>query len=155
MHALERCIPAIFLVAATLAASAQERKPGLYEVTLVTTTVSPSANSYPPRVTQVCLTQSMIDKYGAIVPDNLTHLCQLANVVKKPGGMSADLVCSGPITGNGTLAVNWTDSEHTKGHIHFSGSIHPGENEIKIEWNADTTSVFKSPDCGVVKPNVP
>jgi hypothetical protein len=155
MRIIHRCILASSLLAAALIAGAQDRKPGLYDLTLTTTTVSPSASTYPPRTLQVCLTQEMIDKYGAIVPENLTHLCQVTNVVKKPGGMSADLVCSGALNGNGTLQVNWTDSEHTKGSIHFSGTIHPGDNDIKIEWNAATTSVYKSPDCGAVKPAEP
>ena len=99
-----------FLLAA-LAAPAQERKPGLYELTLTTTTISPSASKYPARVMQICLTQEMIDKFGAIVPERLTHVCQLVNVVKKPGGMTADMVCSGGMTGKGTIEVAWSDSE--------------------------------------------
>lgn len=134
------------LLAAALAANAQDRKPGLYEVTLTTTMATPSPATYPPYTTQVCLTQAMIDKYGAIVPDNLRS-CQVINVVKKPGAMSADISCSGGLTGKGTLEVSWTDSEHTKGHIQFSGSLHPAGKEIKIEWNAETVSVYKGSDC--------
>ena len=155
MRAIHRYLLVNCLLASALAAGAQDRKPGLYDLTLTTTTVSPSSSVYPPRTMQVCLTQEMIDKYGAIVPQNLTHLCQVTNVVKKPGGMSADLVCSGALNGNGTLQVNWTDSEHTKGSIHFSGTIHPGESDIKIEWNAATSSAYKGPDCGAVKPAEP
>ena len=87
-----------------------------------------------------------------MIPDRLTNICQVANVVKKPGGVNADLVCSGPITGKGTLEVIWTDSEHTTGTIHFSGSIQPGETPIKIEWAAVTKSTYKGPDCGAVMP---
>ena len=144
-----------FLGAAALSASAQDRKPGVYEVTLTTTMVTPSPATYPPRTTQVCLTQHMIDTYGAIVPDNLSNVCQVVNVVKKTGGMSADLVCSGGINGKGTLDVNWTDSEHTKGEIHFSGTLHPQQNEIKIEWEATTVSVYKGPDCSVISKRTP
>jgi Protein of unknown function (DUF3617) len=155
MRAIQRSVVSLCLIGATSAAGAQERKPGLYDVTFTTTTVSPSPAVYPPRTMQVCLTQQMIDKFGAIVPDNLTHICQLANVDKKPGGMTADLVCSGPLTGKGTLEVNWTDGEHTKGNIHFSGSMHPGDKEIKIEWSTATSSVYKSPDCAAPKTTVP
>jgi hypothetical protein len=97
----------------------------------------------------------MIDKYGAIVPENLSNVCQLVNVVKKPGGMTADIVCSAAIKGKGTLEVVWSDSEHSKGNLHFSGTIHPGDNDIKIEWNAVTSSVYKGPDCGTLKPAAP
>ncbi len=137
------------LLAASLAAHAQDRKPGVYDVTLTTTMVTPSPATYPPRTTQVCLTQAMIDKYGAIVPDNLRS-CEVINVVKKPGGMSADISCTAGITGTGTLEVNWTDSEHTRGRIQFTGSVHPGDREIKIEWNTETVSVYKGPDCSVL-----
>jgi hypothetical protein len=94
----------------------------------------------------------MIDKYGAIVPERLTNACELVNVVKSPGGMTAEMVCSGPINGKGTLAVTWSDSEHSKGNLHFSGTIHPGDTDIKLEWTATTTAVYKGPDCSALKP---
>lgn len=145
-----------WLIAATLSVPAQDRKPGLYEVTLVTTTVSPAPEVHSPRTWQACLTQEKIDKYGAIVPDYLSNVCQLVNVVKKTGGMTADMVCSGGhITGRGTLEVNWSDSEHSKGTLHFSGTIHPGDSDIKIEWSATTTSVYKGPDCGSLRLSTP
>jgi Protein of unknown function (DUF3617) len=140
------------LLTLSFAARAQERKPGLYELTITTTTVLPAASTYPARTFQACLTQEMIDQYGAIFPDRLTRVCQLANVVKKAGGMTADMVCTGPLTGKGTLAVSWNDAEHTTGNLHFSGTMFPGEKEIKVEWSAVTKSVFKSPDCGDILP---
>jgi hypothetical protein len=155
MHAIKYSLLFGCFIAPTLVATAQDRKPGLYEVTLVTTTVSPTPEVHPPRTWQACLTQEMIDKYGAIVPENLSNVCQLVNVVKKPGGMTADIVCSAAIKGKGTLEVVWSDSEHSKGNLHFSGTIHPGDNDIKIEWNAVTSSVYKGPDCGALKPAAP
>ena len=156
MHAIKKA-GLLFgcLIAATLGAAAQDRKPGLYEVTLLTTTVAPTPEVHSPRTWQACLTQDMIDKYGAIVPQNVTRVCQLVNVVKKPGGMTADMVCSGSIVGKGTLEVTWSDSEHSKGNLHFSGTMHPGDSDIKIEWSAATTSVYKGPDCSVLKPATP
>jgi hypothetical protein len=155
MHAIKYSLLFGCFIAPTLVATAQDRKPGLYEVTLATTTVSPTPEVHPPRTWQACLTQEMIDKYGAIVPENLSNVCQLVNVVKKPGGMTADIVCSAAIKGKGTLEVVWSDSEHSKGNLHFSGTIHPGDNDIKIEWNAVTSSVYKGPDCGALKPAAP
>jgi hypothetical protein len=154
MRTLRTCIALSCLLAAS-AGKCQSRKPGLYDVTITTTTVSPSPNAYPPRTIQPCLTQQMIDKYGAIVPQDLANVCQLTNVVKKSGGMTADMVCSGPMTGKGTLEVNWTDGEHSKGNLHFSGSMRPGDQEIKIEWTAVTVSAYKGPDCGELKPANP
>lgn len=138
-------------LAVSLAAGAQERKPGLYEVTLTTTTSAPSSGTRT-RVSEACLTPEMIDKYGAIVPQNLEHICQLINVVKKPGGMTADITCSGALVGKGGMEVNWPDSEHSTGNLRFSGSLHPGDKEIKIEWSAATKSTYKGPDCGELKP---
>ncbi len=151
MRTLKSCIAIGCLFLAAAGADCQNRKPGLYDVTITTTTVSPSPNSYPPRTIQACLTQEMIDKYGAIVPEFFSNLCQLTNVVKKSGGMTADMVCSGRMTGKGTLAVNWTDGEHSKGSLHFSGSMRPRDQEIKIEWTAVTVSAYRGPDCGDLK----
>jgi hypothetical protein len=139
----------------SLAACAQDRKPGLYELTITTTTIQPAQSVFPPRTHPACLTQEMIDKYGAIVPESLTRTCQLVNVVKKPGGMTADMVCNGGITGKGTLEVTWTDSEHSRGTLHFSGEMRLGQPPIKIEWNAVTTSAYKGPDCGDTRPTKP
>jgi hypothetical protein len=150
-----RKLALVLLIAIPFSAPAQERKPGLYDLTVTTTTVSPSAQTYPPRTSQACLTQEMIDKYGAIVPQNLTRACQFVNVVKKRGGMTADLVCTTGITGKGTLEVNWSDAEHAKGTLHFSGVIHPRDADIKIEWTATTASAYKAPDCGALAPTPP
>jgi len=154
MRAIRFCAIYGVIAAGGLAAPGQDRKPGLYDVTLTTTMVAPSPATYPPHTTQVCLTQAMIDQYGAIVPDNL-YSCQVIHVVKRASGMSADISCSGGIAGKGTLEVNWTDSEHTKGRIQFSGSLHPADKEIKIEWNTETASVYKGPDCSAAERPTP
>jgi hypothetical protein len=146
------CVPFALLLAATCGA-AQEPKPGVYEVTLVTTTVLPTAQVHPPRTFQACLTQDMIDKYNAIVPEQLSNVCQLVNVVKNSATMSADIVCSGRITGKGNVAINWADSEHAKGSIHLNATIHPGQNDIKLEWSSTTTYVYKASDCSALEPS--
>ena len=157
MRSIKACTALCCLLTLACAAVAQDRKPGLYDLTVTTTTISPTPSRpmVDARTRQVCLTQQMIDKYGAIVPDNLTRLCQINNVVKKTGGMTADIVCSGALTGKGTLEVTWSDSEHAKGNIHFSGSMQPRDTPIQIEWSAVTESVYKSPDCGALKPAAP
>ena len=157
MRPIKACMALCCLFALACSAAAQNRKPGLYDLTVTTTTISPA----PPKPTvasrtrQVCLTQEMIDKYDAIVQDDLSRLCQVTNVVKKPGGMTADIVCSRGLTGKGTLEVTWSDSEHAKGSIHFSGSMQPRDTPIQIEWNAVTESAYKGPDCGDLKPRTP
>ena len=157
MHAKNLCALSC-LPTARLAATAQDRKPGLYEMTITTATVSPerkssrSQGAHPVRTIQACLSQQMLDRYGAIVPEYLANVCQLTNVVKSAQGMTADMVCSGHLNGKGTIAVNWIDNEHSKGKIHFSGTMRPGEDAFKIEWNTDTTATYKGPDCGELRP---
>jgi hypothetical protein len=56
-----------------------------------------------PHTTQVCLTQAMINKYGAPMPQSRKGECEISNVVLKPDGMTADWVCSGSMSGKGTL----------------------------------------------------
>lgn len=134
---------------------AQNRKAGLWELTTTQTwQQSPFPGGAAPgggtTTTKVCLTQEQIDKYGAIVPQ--TRGCQITNIVKKGNGMTADMVCTGSMSGKGTLESTSTDGEHAKGKVHFIGSIQAGPNTKPIEWTTASSSVFKSPDCGDVKP---
>src|SRR5271154_2972138 len=118
----------------TVVASAQTRKPGLWELT---TTMTWQQSPFPagtagapgggvPHTTEVCFTQQMIDKYGAVLPQN--RGCQVINVVKKSNSMTADMVCSGAMSGKGNLESSWTDGEHATGKIHFVGSMQVGPN---------------------------
>lgn len=140
---------------------AQNRKAGLWEITTTQTwqqspvpagmggANSPFAGG--TRTTRVCLTQQQIDKYGAIVPP--AHgACQVTNIVKKADGMTADLVCTGPMSGKGTLESHSTDGGHAKGKVHFVGSIQAGPATKPVEWSTESSSVFKGADCGDVKP---
>jgi hypothetical protein len=152
--------------AMTVSAWAQSRKTGLWELTTVQTwQQSPfppgaagaapggDANSSSAGGTYtklVCLTQQEIDKYGAIVPR--TRGCQVTNVVKKSGGMTADWVCTGAISGKGTMESHMVDSDHAKGTLHFVGTLQARPNAKPIEWTTQSSSVFKSADCGDVKP---
>ena len=104
------------LFAMTAFGRAQARKPGLWELTTTMTwQQSPlppgmaagsgehSPFSGVPHTTQVCLTQQQIDKYGAIMPT--TRGCSLTHVVKKSNSMTADMVCTGMMSGKGTLGI--------------------------------------------------
>jgi hypothetical protein len=33
--------------------------------------------------------------------------------------------------------------------------MHPGDDDIRIEWSAVTASIYKGPDCGDLKPATP
>jgi len=152
------------LFAIAIFASAQGRKPGLWELTTVMTwQQSPFPPGTPASVaalgaaggahtTQVCLTQEQIDKYGAIVPDSHSGDCKVTNVVKSSNGMTADWLCSGRMSGKGTLESTFYADGRAKGKVHFIGSLQAGPNPLPVEWTAESTSVFKGTDCGAVKP---
>jgi Protein of unknown function (DUF3617) len=139
-----------------LVVQAQTRKAGLWELTTTQTFqqspfpagASPGSGTH---TTQVCLTEAQIEKYGAIMPQ--THgNCQVTNIVKKPGGMTADMVCTGPMSGKGTVESSSTDGIHATGSVHFVGTVGVGANVKPIEWTSTSNSVFKGADCGDVKP---
>jgi len=160
---------ACFLALGVGTASAQpNRKPGLWEITSTQTwQQSPIPPNLPPQAaaamaaafgggphtTQVCLTQAWIDKYGAPIPQSHGS-CQATNVVLKPNGMTADWVCSGQMTGKGTMESSWDDSDHAKGKMHFAGTMQGGRspNPIPVEFTVNSESVYKGPDCGSVQP---
>ena len=139
------------------------RKPGLWEMTSTMTwqqspmppgMAMPAGANNPfgggPRTSQVCVTQAMIDKYGAPTPQGRD--CQVTNIVLKANGMTADLMCSGRMSGKGTLESSWTDPDHTKGKVHFTGSMQMGPNTQSIEYTIQSFSIYKGPDCGSVQP---
>jgi hypothetical protein len=152
------------LFAITMLALAQSlRKPGLWEMTSTMTwqqspmpagmTMPAGANSPfggGPRTTQVCLTQAMIDKYGGPSPQG--RECQVTNIVLRANGMTADLMCSGRMSGKGTLESSWTDPDHTKSKVHFTGNMQMGPNPTPVEYTIESVSTFKGADCGSVKP---
>lgn len=135
----------------------QTRKAGLWEVT---STMTWQQSPFPagmgqigggPHTTQVCVTQAEIDKYGT-VPPQAHGDCQTTNVVKKPSGMTAEMVCTGPVEGKGKVEASWTDDAHSTAKVHFTGAMQMGSTSKPIEWTIESTSVYKGPDCGNVKP---
>jgi hypothetical protein len=104
-----------------------------------------------PHTTDVCLTQAMIDKYGAPMPQAHDG-CAISNVALHSHNMTGNWVCSGRMSGNGSLESTWSDDGHAKGKLHFVGSVQAGSGTKPIEWTTDSESVFKSSDCGDVKP---
>jgi hypothetical protein len=140
-----------------LMAWAQARKPGLWEVTA---TMTWQQSPFPggmgpmgggPHTSQICVTQEQIDKYGT-VPPHAQRNCQISNVVKKADGMTAQMVCSAPFNGKGDIEASWTDDSHSTAKVHFVGAMQMGQDSKPIEWTVDSSSVYKGPDCGSVKP---
>jgi hypothetical protein len=127
------------------------RKAGLWELT---TTQTFQQSPFPTgvagtRTAPVCLTQQQIDRYGAIVPQ--IRSCQVINVVKRSNGMTADMECTGMMSGKATLQSDSTDGVHATGKVHFIGSMQVGSSTKPMEWTTLSSATFKGPDCGDVK----
>lgn len=135
---------------------ATTRKAGLWELTTTMTwqqSPLPAGITPPgaaPQTTLVCLTRQQLEMYGSVLPK--VAGCQISNIVVKGDSMTADMVCSGTMNGNGTLQSSWSDDSHATGTIHFVGAIQLGTDSKTIEWTNHSSSVFKSTDCGAVKP---
>lgn len=153
------------IVALGLFALAQEgRKPGLWEITTTMTwqqSPFPAGMQLPPQAaaafggaphtTPYCLTQAMIDRFGAAIPQSRGN-CTVANLQKSANGMTADWICTGPMSGKGTLESHFSADGTAKGKVHFIGTMQMGPNPTPIEWTSESTSVYKGPDCGSVQP---
>jgi hypothetical protein len=143
------------LFAVALAAWAQGgRKPGLWEITTTMNYQSQAgATGRPatvgPYTTPACLTQALIDKYGAPLPQ--VGQCKITSVNKQANSVKAILACTGRMNGTATMESTWTATTAT-GSVHFVMSPPPGSAAKAVEWTSTSTSVFKSADCGSVKP---
>lgn len=146
----------------TVFASAQSRKPGLWETTTVQTwqqspfppgMAAPANSPFAggPHTSRVCITQAQIDRDEAFLPQSRGD-CRASNIVKRANGMSADWICTGAMNGKGTVDATWYEDGHSKSKVHFVGTLQAGPNPRPVEWTAESTSNYKGPDCGDVKP---
>jgi hypothetical protein len=76
----------------------------------------------------------------------------MVDIVKKTNSMTGKMVCSGGISGKGDIESSWEDDQHAKGKVHFVGTLQIGQDTRPMEWTSESTSTFKSADCGDVKP---
>lgn len=149
------------LFASAVAMFGSSRRAGLWEFTSTTTwqkaPAVPGAEGNRlnggTRTSQVCLTEEMIDEYGALLPQSRGQ-CSIENKQVDPGKITADYVCSGLMTGHGLLKSEWTDMEHVRGTVHFIGTLRVGSGDQPVEWTTESNGVFKSADCGSVKPHI-
>jgi hypothetical protein len=100
----------------------------------------------------VCLSQAQIEKYGVIAPMTRSGTCQLVDVIKKDDSTTAGMICSGKMSGMGSLESSWEDDQHAKDQVHFVGLIQAGANTRPMEWTSASASTFKGRDCGDMKP---
>jgi hypothetical protein len=148
--------------ALTVLATGQSRKPGLWETTTVQTwqqsplppgMAAPANSPFAggPHTSRVCITQAQIDRDEAFLPQSRRG-CQATNIVKRGNGMSADWVCTGAMSGKGTVESTWYEDGHSKSKVHFVGNFQTGANPAPVEFTSESTSIYKGPDCGNVKP---
>jgi hypothetical protein len=155
-----------FLLAGAISAGAQTgnaknepRPAGLWEVTTTMTWIQSPFDKGEvgglaeggKHTKQACFTQQMIDGEDALLPQSRGP-CHIENKVTNPTGITANWVCSGTISGTGTLETVWTDNQHARGKLHFIGTFQARSDIYPIEWTTDAVTVFKSPKCGIVKP---
>ncbi len=141
-------------------------KPGLYEVTTSMTwqqSPFPQGMQLPPQAaaafgggthtSQMCMTQEMVDKIGAPIPQqNPRQSCQISNVQKSATGMTADWICTGMMSGKGLIESHLSLDGTITSKMHFTGAMQMGQNPMPMEWTSTSSSVYKGPDCGSVKP---
>jgi hypothetical protein len=136
------------LLALANLAAAQSRKPGLWTMTItLSNAAAPAGASGHPTTysADVCITQALIDKYGAPLP-HINGSCHITRLDKKANSVSADMVCSGATVGKATMQSSWT-ADRATGSVHFVGTA-----PKPADWTSNSTSVFKSADCGSVQP---
>jgi hypothetical protein len=96
----------------------------------------------------------MIDKYGGAspTPPSQNSDCKMTDISIKPNGMTATMVCTGQTNATGTVEATFTDANTTHTKVHITGTKQMGQNSRPIDMTMESTSVYKGPDCGSVKP---
>lgn len=99
----------------------------------------------------VCLTREMIDTYGVILPPSLKD-CELSNVLQTADSFKADMTCKGAYNGVGSVESTWMDEDHVVGKVRFVSKTKGTTDVRALTWMQQATAVFKSSDCGAVRP---
>lgn len=135
----------LWLVASTTRIQQKDEEPGSFDLRKKDN--APSAEAGSP----VCLTQEMIDDYGVILPPSLKG-CELYNMVQTAESFKADMSCKGGYNGFGSVESRWTDEDHVVGRVRFVSKSGESSDARTMTWVQDASAVFKSADCGNVKP---
>jgi hypothetical protein len=107
-----------------------------------------------PVTVQVCVTQAMIDRFGgpSPAPPNKNADCKVTDVSIQSNGMTAKINCTGQMTAAGTVESTFVDANTTNTKMHMAGTMQHGSNSMPVDMTMQSTSVYKGPDCGSVKP---
>jgi len=151
------------LIGVVAAWAQQNRKAGLWMITSSTHiqqpgdapgnlgTSSGSSGAESAGGAPVCLTRELVDNYGVILPPSLKD-CELSNVQQTASSFKADMTCKGSYNGFGSVESTWSDPDHAVGKIRFVSKTRETTNAHALTWVQQTTAVFQSSDCGLVKP---
>jgi hypothetical protein len=150
------------VLAPGVSSAQQSRKAGLWIIS--TTTRIQQAGESPanfsaghpgappePGGLPTCLSQDVVDKFGVILPPSLRD-CELSNVVQGADNFHADMTCKGSYNGVGSIESTWTDADHVAGKVRFVSRAGEAGKGRQMTWSQESTAVFKSSDCGAVKP---
>jgi hypothetical protein len=138
------------VVALAAQVKAQNRKPGLWEVTSsMSMSGMPNMPAMGSHTTQVCVTQAMIDKYGGPYSNPQQGQCQVTNVALTPSGMTANLTCSGRMNMTGTVQTTFVDASTTKTTVQMTTTMGNGQT---MNMTMESTATYKGSDCGSVQP---
>ncbi len=154
---------AFCLLAASVSSAQQSPQAGLWLISTTTRIQQagdspanfsgghPAQSSSEPVGLPACISQELIDKYGVILPPSLRD-CELSNVVQAADNFHADMTCKGSYNGVGSIESTWTDENHVTGKVRFVSRTGEAGKGRQMTWSQESTAVFKSPDCGNVKP---
>jgi hypothetical protein len=97
---------------------------------------------------QICMTEADVnaDKPPSMGNDNMN--CKWTNMHVTGSGMTGDLICSGQMTGKGSMQVSYTGNTHYSGQYSFTGSVEGHQQNMKSSFTGDWVKA----DCGAVKP---
>ncbi|HEY1614654.1 MAG TPA: DUF3617 domain-containing protein [Rhizomicrobium sp.] len=96
--------------------------------------------------TQHCMTAAEVAADGP-PPMRDQKECKMSNAKYDAHAFTADMICSGEMTGQGHLAVTFDGNEHYNGTYSFVGSAHGHPANVSVSYEGK----WVSPDCGTVK----
>jgi hypothetical protein len=156
------------LLSVSVAASAAGQiKPGLWEMTVKSDALK-SMPQIPPAqmeqmrkmginipqmkdgamVTRVCISKQMAERDQPPVMAQNEAGCQAKNYQHSGTGYSLDIVCNGPMKGEGKARGTFASSESFTSSYDFKGTMQ-GQ---PVSQHQDSSGKFLSADCGDVKP---
>lgn len=99
-------------------------------------------------VTRVCISKQMAERDQPPVMAQNEAGCQAKNYQHSGTGYSLDIVCNGPMKGEGKARGTFAGSESFTSTYDFKGTMQ-GQ---PVSQHQDTSGKFLSADCGSVKP---